>query len=77
MVELWFLVVMYYTPGGDYISNRVFEFNDYRTCAQERSKVEKTRYPFNQRIQARCVPKERLEQAKNEYTISRTLLRTW
>lgn len=76
IAEIWLLVIMYYTPGGDYINNRVFEFASYRDCAQERIKVENTRYPFKQNIRARCVLKQSTQETNSEHTVSRTLLRS-
>lgn len=58
--EIWFLVVMYYSPGGDYMSSRVWEFDTHTQCVKEMVRVNKTVYPLRQRADAVCMRKDKV-----------------
>lgn len=56
----WLLVVAFFSPGGDYMSSRSWEFDSHTECVREMVRVNKTQYPLNQRAEARCVLKQKM-----------------
>lgn len=56
----WILIVAFYSPGGDYMSSRTWEFESHYQCVQEMVRVNKTVYPLRQRAEANCVLKDKL-----------------
>lgn len=57
MIEIWLLVVAFYSPGGDYMGQRVYEYQSHYQCYQAVIQISNTKYPMTQTAQAQCMLK--------------------
>ena len=55
MIEIWLLVVAFYSPGGDYMGNRVYQVESRYHCHKEVLRVNNSKYPMTQNAHAQCI----------------------